>query len=61
MTKKAVSPDHASSDQPDVGKTYEDVMANISDFTPEQWAWIRAQTLENEKNYVPTSSLMEGL
>ncbi len=43
------------------GETYEEMMADIPDFTPEQWAWLQATTLELEKDYAPTRSLVTGL
>jgi hypothetical protein len=36
-------------------------MADIPDFTPEQWEWLREQSRKLEKDYVPTRSLIPGL
>jgi hypothetical protein len=43
------------------GETYEEMMLDIPDFTPEQCAWLQAATLELEKDYAPTRSLVTGL
>jgi len=43
------------------GEAHEELMADIPDFTSEQWAWLQAKTLELEKDYVPTRSLATGL
>ncbi|TWI13520.1 hypothetical protein IP93_00682 [Lysobacter ruishenii] len=45
-----------SVDPPQVGLTEE-----IPEFTPEQWAWIKAESARYERGYKPTSSLIEGL
>lgn len=36
-------------------------MDSIPEFTPEQWAWLQAQTRELEASYVPTRSLIPCL
>jgi hypothetical protein len=33
----------------------------VPDFTPEQWAWLKDQSRQFEKDYVPTRSLIAGL
>lgn len=43
------------------GEVYEEMMVDIPDFTPEQWARLQATTLEQEKDYAPTRSLVMGL
>jgi hypothetical protein len=35
--------------------------ADAPDFTPEQWKWLKERTLEFEKDYRPTRTLIEGL
>ena len=37
------------------------LMKDIPEFTPEQWAWIKAESARYERGYKPTSSLIEGL
>lgn len=37
------------------------LMSEIPEFTPEQWAWIKAESRRYEPGYSPTSSLIEGL
>lgn len=63
MTKRIKSSDEST---PLVLRTnadvaHEEMMADIPDFTPEQWAWVQAKTLELEKDYLPTRSLAAGL
>lgn len=36
-------------------------MSDIPDFTPEEWEWLKEQTREYEKGYLPTRSLIPGL
>ena len=38
-----------------------EALAEAPDFTPEQWAWLKERTLEFEKDYRPTRTLIEGL
>jgi hypothetical protein len=38
-----------------------DSMRDISDFTPEQWKWLRERSHRFEKDYVPSRSLIPGL
>ncbi len=38
-----------------------DSMADIPDFTPEEWEWLKDQTRGNEEGYVPTRSLIPGI
>ena len=47
--------------QGDAGASVDDAMAYIPELTPEQWAWIRAQTRELQENYVPSRSLIPGV
>lgn len=37
------------------------MMKDIPEFTPEQWAGIKAESARYERGYEPTSSLIEGL
>lgn len=36
-------------------------LQEIPEFTPEQWAWIKAESARYEPGYNATSSLIEGL
>lgn len=36
-------------------------MSTIPDFTPEQWEWLKEQSHQFEKDYVPTRSLIPEL
>lgn len=38
-----------------------DSMLDIPEFTPEQWEWLKEQTAELEKGYVPTRSIIPEL
>jgi len=38
-----------------------DSTSDIPDFTPEEWEWLKEQTAELEKGYIPTRSLIPGL
>jgi hypothetical protein len=33
----------------------------MGDFSPEQWAWLKAESASREASYVPTRSLLPGL
>lgn len=37
------------------------LMKDIPEFTPEQWAWIKAESACYEQGYKSTSSLIQGL
>lgn len=37
------------------------LMKDIPEFTPEQWAWIKAESARYEQGYQSTSTLIEGL
>lgn len=45
----------------DADEAREEIMTDIPDITPEQWTWLQAKTLELEKDYAPTRSLVTGL
>jgi hypothetical protein len=36
-------------------------VSDTLDFTPERWKWLKERSLELEKDYVPTRTLIEGL
>lgn len=38
-----------------------ELMKDIPEFTPEQWALIMARAAHNEQDYKPTSSLFDGV
>lgn len=63
MTKRIKSSDESAPlvMRTDAVVAHEEMMADIPEFTPEQWAWLQAKTLELQKDYVPTRSLATGL
>ena len=62
MSKKLdTTGDVASSAQRAAAEAPEKWMAEIPDFTAEQWAWLQAQTRDFERDYVPTHSLLPGI
>ena len=38
-----------------------ELMKDIPEFTPEQWALMMARAARNEQDYKPTSSLFDGV
>ena len=51
---------HADIERHIVDKTLTELMADIPDFTTEQWEWLKKCALEFEKSYVPTRTIIEG-
>ena len=47
--------------QHDLSQARIEALTDAPDFTPEQWKWLRERTLELEKDYRPTRTLIEGL
>ena len=52
---------HVVPGQHDLRKARDESMDDAPDFTPEQWKWLKERTLEFEKDYRPTRTLIEGL
>lgn len=53
--------DVAGTEQPNARQPHADSMSDIPDFTPEEWEWLKEQSAEVGKGYVPTRSLIPGL
>lgn len=46
---------------PNVSLADTDSASYVPDFTPSQWQWLKDQSRQFEKDYVPTRSLIPGL
>ena len=53
--------DVAGAAQLNTKQSHADSMFDIPDFTPEEWEWLKEQSAELEKGYVPTRSLIPGV
>lgn len=53
--------DVAGAEQLNTRQPHADSMSDIPDFTPEEWEWLKEQSVELENGYVPTRSLIPGL
>lgn len=47
--------------QHELSQARTEALADAPDFTPEQWKWLKERTLDFEKDYRPTRTLIEGL
>lgn len=61
--KEGVPPKNARDalGQNDLCQARTEAMTDAPDFTPAQWKWLKERTLEFEKDYRPTRTLIEGL
>lgn len=53
--------DVVGAEQLNTKQPHADSILDIPDFTSEEWEWLKEQTAELEKGYVPTRSLIPGL
>ena len=53
--------DGSEGKQLNTGQPHADSMSGVPDFTQEQWKWLKEQSAEREKGYLPTRSLVPGL
>lgn len=53
--------DVAEAEQLNIKQSHAGSMSDIPDFTQEQWEWLKEQSAEREKDYLPTRSLIPGL
>lgn len=51
----------AEAERLNIDQAHADSMSDIPDFTQEQWEWLKKQSAEREKGYLPTRSLIPGL
>lgn len=64
MGKKKLNPsknDVAGAEPLETPQSAWESMSDIPDLTPEEWGWLKAQTSEFEKGYVPTRTLVPGV
>lgn len=64
MVKKVLDrsqTDIGEAEQLSMKQPHADSMSDIPDFTQGQWKWLKEQSAEREKGYLPTRSLIPGL